>query len=71
MTARLTNGDGVDEFTAEIIPYGLCSVEARHAPDDRPAPMELDHRAAQGGGGHAEGARAIGANANINQHAGR
>ena len=70
MTAHITNGDGVDEFTADIIPDGLCSVEARNAPDDRPAPMELGHRAAQRGGERAERARAIGADANINQHAG-
>ena len=70
MTAHLTNGDGIDEFTAEIIPDGLCSVEARNAPDNRSAPIELGHRAAQREDGRAQRARAIGAEANINQRTG-
>ena len=75
MTAHMANGDDIDEFTdeftAEIIPDGLCSVESGDMADDRPAPMKLGQSAAQRLGGRAERTSAVGTDANINHRAGR
>ena len=75
MTAHMANGDDIDkftdEFTAEIIPDGLCSVESGDMADGRAAPMKLGQSAAQREGGRAERTGAVGTDANINHRAGR